>query len=69
MAMGKNFKRKVELDVNSEDLKKYLHGEEIPAKCDNGWAVVTVNDCAVGGTKVSNGKAKNHYPKGLRTMY
>ena len=69
MAMGKYFKRKIELEINSDELKRYLHGEEIPAICDNGWAVVTINGCAVGGAKVSNGKAKNHYPKGLRTMY
>jgi len=69
MAMGKYFKRKIELDANSEEIKKYLHGEEISVSCDNGWAVVTVNGCAVGGVKVSNGKAKNHYPKGLRTKY
>ena len=69
MAMGKHFKRKIELDINSDELKRYLHGEEIPADCDSGWAVVTVNGCSVGGAKVSNGKAKNHYPKGLRTKY
>lgn len=69
MAMGKYFKRKIELPIDSDELKKYLHGEEINAVCDNGWAVVTVNGCSVGGVKVSNGKAKNHYPKGLRTLY
>lgn len=69
MAMGKNFKRKIELDICSEEIKKYLHGEEISASCESGWAVVTVNGCSVGGAKVSNGKAKNHYPKGLRTKY
>lgn len=67
MAMGKFFKRKLEFTADSEDLKKYLHGEEIEVNSENGWAVVTVEDCPVGGAKVSNGKAKNHYPKGLRT--
>lgn len=67
MGMGKYFKRKIELEADSEEIKKYLHGEEIPAKCENGWAVVTVNGCAVGGAKVVSGIAKNHYPKGLRT--
>lgn len=67
MAMGKCFKRKIELSADSEEIKKYLHGEEIPADCENGWAVVTVDGCAVGGAKVVGGKAKNHYPKGLRT--
>ena len=67
MAMGDKFKRKIELDPDSNEMKKYLHGEEISVECENGWAVVTVDSCAVGGAKVSNGTAKNHYPKGLRT--
>ncbi len=67
MAMGKYFRRKIELDANGMDIRKYLHGEEIEADCKNGWAVVTVNGCTLGGAKVSNGRAKNHYPKGLRT--
>ena len=66
MAMGKDFKRKLDFSADSEELKKYLHGEEIAADCPNGWAVVTVNGCTVGGVKVSGGRAKNHYPKGLR---
>lgn len=66
MAMGKDFKRKIDLDINSPELKKYLHGEEIIADTDNGWAVVTVKGCTLGGIKVVSGKGKNHYPKGLR---
>lgn len=67
MALGDKFKRKIELSPDSEDIKKYLHGEEITVNCENGWAVVMVDGCAVGGAKVVNGIAKNHYPKGLRT--
>lgn len=67
MAMGKLFKRKIELSADSEELKKYLHGEEIPTDLPNGWAVVTVDGCSVGGAKAVSGTAKNHYPKGLRT--
>ena len=67
MAMGESFKRKIELPCDSPEMKKYLHGEEFETTCDNGWAVVTVAGCALGGVKVVNGKAKNHYPKGLRT--
>ncbi len=69
MALGNLFKRKIELASESEDIKKYLHGEEILSDCENGWAVITVDGCAVGGAKVSHGRAKNHYPKGLRTLY
>ena len=66
MGMGENFKRKIELSPDSDEIKKYLHGEEFETSCPNGWAVVTVSGCAVGGAKVVNGRAKNHYPKGLR---
>jgi NOL1/NOP2/sun family putative RNA methylase len=68
MALGDNFKRKINLSVNSAELSKYLHGEEFDTDCQNGWAVVMVEGCAIGGAKVSNGRAKNHYPKGLRLM-
>ena len=57
----------IELSADSDELKKYLHGEEFETACENGWAVVTVEGCSVGGVKVVSGRAKNHYPKGLRT--
>ena len=66
MAMGNLFKRKVDFPADSPEIMKYLRGEEIDADCPNGWAVVTVDGCAVGGVKVVNGRGKNHYPKGLR---
>lgn len=66
MAMGKKFKRKINLCAESDEIKKYLHGEEISVDCENGWAVVMVDGCSIGGVKVVNGRAKNHYPKGLR---
>lgn len=66
MGMGDKFKRKIELSPDSEQIKKYLHGEEIETDCPDGWAVVTVGGSAVGGAKVVSGTAKNHYPKGLR---
>ncbi len=65
MAMPEIFKIKIEL--TDEDLKKYLHGEEL---CSNiskkGYAVVTKNGFAIGGVKIAGGKLKNLYPKGLR---
>ncbi len=66
MALGNKFKRKIDLAVNSEELTKYLRGEEFDTECDNGWAVVQVDGYSLGGVKVSGGRAKNHYPKGLR---
>lgn len=66
MAMGDAFKRKVNFKPDDPQLARFLRGEEIDADCPNGWAVVTVDGCSVGGVKVVNGRGKNHYPKGLR---
>ena len=66
MAMGRQFKRQIELAPDSAELDRYLHGEEISVDCENGWAVITTKGCSVGGVKVTAGRAKNHYPKGLR---
>ena len=66
MALGHKFKRKINLSPDSENLAKYLHGEEFDTETSNGWAVVMVDGFSLGGVKVVNGKAKNHYPKGLR---
>lgn len=67
MAFGSKFKRKVDLAPDSDDLSRYLHGEEISVDLPNGFAAVTVCGCTVGGGKVVGGRLKNHYPKGLRT--
>lgn len=66
MACGNLFKHKLEL--TEDELKKYLHGEEILKPNENikGYAVVTRNGYAIGGVKVSNGRLKNLYPRGLR---
>ena len=66
MALGDSFKRRLELSADDERLYKYLHGEEIEADLPDGWAVLCVDGASVGGIKVSKGRAKNHYPKGLR---
>lgn len=73
-AYGKDFKLKVLLDGGSEEADRYLRGEEISAEGhlesadgrESGWAAVIIDGCPTGGAKVSDGKAKNHYPKGLR---
>ncbi len=67
-ALGGQFKRKINLSADSTDLQKYLRGEEISTALPNGWAAVTVDGYALGGAKVVNGVAKNHYPKGLRIV-
>ena len=59
---------KAQIELNDDELKKYLHGEEIVKEevKSKGYAVVTRNGFAIGGVKVSNGRLKNLYPRGLR---
>ena len=48
---------------------EYLSGREIAADtAADGWCCVTVDDCPMGGGKVSGGRVKNHYPKALRLL-
>ena len=66
MSLSDRFKIKVELDDN--ELKSYLHGEELKkpelnVKC---YAVITKNGYSIGGAKIIDGKIKNLYPRGLR---
>ena len=68
MALGHQFRRKIDLAPDDPSLEAYLHGQEITVDCENGWAVITTAGCTVGGVKVSVGRAKNHYPKGLRKL-
>ncbi len=61
--------RSVDFDLNSEEIKKFLHGEEIKVSYDlRGYTAVSVNKITVGFGKASNGSLKNKYPKGLRTL-
>ena len=65
-ALGDKFKRKINLSVDDKRVLQFLHGEEIEAECENGFAAVLVDGVTLGGVKVVNGTAKNYYPKGLR---
>ncbi len=59
-------KRKLDLDASGKDVLRYLKGETLSCDLPNGYGVITVNGSPLGGIKVVNGVAKNHYPKGLR---
>ncbi len=66
-AYGRLFKRRLELTSSDARVAKYLRGEEIDADGDaRGWCAVLYEGVPLGGGKVSGGKLKNHYPKGLR---
>ena len=61
--------RSVNLDCDSADIKAYLHGEEITVPENlRGYTAVCVNSMTTGFGKASNGRLKNKYPKGLRTL-
>ncbi len=67
-AFGKDFKIKLELEFKHDIVKKYLRGETFDVDLPDGFGVMMVDGCAVGGFKVSQSKFKNYYPKGLRNF-
>lgn len=67
-AYGKDFKIKCDFDFNAVDVSKYLKGETLDLDLPDGWGTFLINGCPVGGFKMSDGKFKNHYPKGLRSF-
>ncbi len=67
-SLGNHFKRKIDLSLFDTRVEKYLKGESIECDTDNGWACVRIDKFCVGGAKVVDKTAKNHYPKGLRKM-
>ncbi|MBO5906689.1 MAG: hypothetical protein J6Q85_00860 [Clostridia bacterium] len=67
-AFGGNMKRVENLKKGDPRAIKYLTGEEIEAKevSGSGYVAVCYEGAVLGGGKLSGGKIKNHYPKGLR---
>ena len=67
-AMGNRFRNQIHLKKGDPRITAYLHGEEIatdPAL--RGFCAVLYEGIPLGLAKCSGGRAKNHYPKGLRT--
>lgn len=66
-AFGNNWRRIINLKKDDSRTEKYLRGEEIDAEIsENGWCAVLYEGVPLGGGKISGGRVKNHYPKGLR---
>ena len=66
-AYGKDMKLRVDLKKGDSRIAKYLRGEEIDTdEQKSGWCAVCYEGVPIGGGKISSGKVKNHYPKGLR---
>lgn len=59
----------VDFDVDRDEIKAFLHGEEIAVPNNiKGFTSVCVNGMTTGFGKASNGRLKNKYPKGLRIL-
>ncbi len=67
-AFGDLFKTKVDLEMSSPLVNKYLRGEELFIDDIKGFGVVRLYGVILGGFKASNGVLKNYYPKGLRNF-
>ena len=67
-AFGKELNLLVDLNLDDVNTQKYLRGETLDLKLDDGYGAVLINKCPVGGFKMSKGKFKNYYPKGLRNF-
>ena len=68
-AFGALFRRQLTLSQDDERVARYLRGEEIAAPelaGQNGYAALLYEGAPLGGIKAVDGRAKNHYPKGLR---
>ena len=62
-----DLKNVIDLSLSSENIKKFLRGEEIQVDSDlRGYTGVAVESIMVGFGKCSNSVLKNKYPKGLR---
>ncbi len=59
-------RRVVDLMPNDPLARAFLHGEEIPCEGTNGFTAVAIAGAVCGFGKVSGGRLKNRYPKGLR---
>ncbi len=53
------------LPSDSQEIKKYLHGDVLPCTV-KGWCLVMVDGYPIGWGKGDGNTLKNHYPKGLR---
>ncbi len=67
-AYGNDFKIKENLTGEDPRVEKFLRGEEIASvnSAGRGYVAVCYHGVSIGGGKLSGGRIKNHYPKGLR---
>ena len=61
----KNAASEQQLEADSPELVRYLHGETV-ASSQRGWCLVKAGEFSIGWGKGDGKILKNHYPKGLR---
>ncbi len=64
-AMAEFFRNQISLSYDAPEIEAYLRGEEIPLE-GSGYGVLFAETLPLGGVKISSGRGKNYYPKGLR---
>ena len=68
-AQPSDCRRLVDLSRGDPRLLAFLRGEEIAVDTPDGWTGVAVEGVMTGFGKVSGGRLKNRYPKGLRLLH
>ncbi len=70
MALNKdNVRQYLSYPCDSDEMLSYLKGEALHTEKDfKGWCLICTDGYSVGWAKVTDGTAKNHYPKGLRIL-
>lgn len=54
-------------DMNEEECRQYMHGEQIEGNVQKGWYQMCYHGYALGGAKSDGKSLKNKYPKAFRT--
>ena len=54
------------MELSREEATKYQAGEELAVENGAGFVLACYGGLTLGWGKVSGGRMKNHYPKGLR---
>ena len=63
--IAENFRNQISLPYEDARVEAYLRGEEISLE-GSGYGVLFAEKLPLGGVKISAGRGKNYYPKGLR---
>ena len=65
MAFGNQFKNKIDLETDDYRLKLYLEGKAIKVPIKNGYGVIQVEGCTLGGFYAKNNILTSLYPSNL----